>query len=105
MGFRLSHAHIGLSGRTVKTSVGARVRLAPASTTRVSSKEETQAWRRSLRVRNTTNIMMVEKMDRSGGSIIAFTMIRVLFHCDRPLPRGPWHPIYRAMRSLAYKLS
>ena len=41
--------------------VGARDRLALASTARVSSKEETQTWRRSLRGRNTTSILMVGK--------------------------------------------
>ena len=52
-----------------RRTVGARVHLAPASTARVSSKEETQVWTQSLRARNTTNVLMVEKMDRSRGSI------------------------------------
>ena len=43
--------------------VGARVHLAPANTARVSSKEKTQAWKWSLRRRNTTKELMVEKMD------------------------------------------
>ena len=34
---------------------------------RVSSKEETQAWRQSLREWNTTNVLIVEKWIGLGG--------------------------------------
>jgi hypothetical protein len=51
----------------LKEDIGARVRLAPASTARVSSKEETQAWRRSLRGRNTTNVLIVKIWTGLGG--------------------------------------